>query len=79
MKKVGLSEAVYREYSEWLGERVDIPKYNLKDIESMLPLMRQDKKNCGGAVRCVLLQELGAAIIDVGVTDNEIRDAILKL
>lgn len=79
VKKVGLLEAVYREYSGWLGERVDIPKYNIKDIEAMLPLMRQDKKNNGGAVRCVLLQELGAAIIDVGVTDNEIRDAILKL
>ena len=45
----------------------------------MLPLMRHDKKNSDGAIRCVLLQELGAAIIDVDVSDNEIRDALLKL
>ena len=45
----------------------------------MLPLMRQDKKNAAGSVRCVLLQELGAAMIDVEVSDNEIRDAFLHL
>ena len=45
----------------------------------MLPLMRQDKKNAAGNVRCVLLQELGAAMIDVEVSDNEIRDAFLHL
>jgi len=51
----------------------------LKEIESMLPLMRQDKKNAAGTVRCVLLQDLGAAMIDVEVSDNEIRDAFLRL
>jgi 3-dehydroquinate synthetase len=45
----------------------------------MLPLMRQDKKNASGIVRCVLLQDLGAAMIDVEVSDNEIRDAMLRL
>ena len=45
----------------------------------MLPLMRQDKKNAEGAIRCVLLQDLGAAMIDVEVTDNEIRDAMLHV
>ncbi len=45
----------------------------------MLPLMRQDKKNASGTVRCVLLQEPGAAMIDVEISDNEIRDAMLRL
>ena len=53
--------------------------FNLKDIEQMLSLMRQDKKNAAGTVRCVLLQDLGAAMIDVEVSDNEIRDAFLHL
>ena len=45
----------------------------------MLPLMHQDKKNADGQVCCVLLQEPGAAVIDVTVSDNEIRDAFLHL
>lgn len=79
MKKTGLSEEVYRVYSKWLNGQIELPKYNLKDIEQILSLMRQDKKNASGAIRCVLLQELGAAMIDVEVSDNEIRDAFLKL
>lgn len=77
--KLGLGEEVYGAYSAWLSRCVDIPRYTLKDIEQMLPLMHQDKKNSGGAVRCVLLQALGAAMIDVDVSDNEIRDVLLKV
>lgn len=79
VKKTGLDEEVYQTYSTWVRQHVSIPGYGLKDIEKMLPLMRHDKKNADGAIRCVLLQELGAAIIDVDVSDNEIRDALLKL
>ncbi len=79
VKKIGLSEEVYLVYSKWLKSKISMPKYNLKDIEQMLPLMHQDKKNASGTVRCVLLQELGAPVIDVNVSDNEIRDAMLHL
>ena len=51
----------------------------MKDIERMLPLMRQDKKSADGELRCVLLQDLGAAMIDVPVSDHEVRDAFLHL
>ena len=83
-KKTGLPEEIYKTYSQWL--KVTLEKFNfqfsifnLKDIEQMLPLMRQDKKNASGAIRCVLLQELGAAVIDVEVSDNEIRDTLLHV
>ena len=79
VKKLGLSGEVYHSYSKWLKERVTLPKYTLKNIEQMLPLMYQDKKNAAGDLRCVLLQEVGAAVIDVCVSDNEVRDAFLKL
>lgn len=78
-KKTGLLDEVYLSYSKWLKANVDIPLYQLRDIEQMLVLMRQDKKNVSGAIRCVLLQELGAAVIDVEVSENEIRDAMLRL
>ena len=84
VKKVGLTEEIYNEYSQWLKKQLSIFNFqfsifNLKDIEQMLPLMHQDKKNASGALRCVLLQEPGAPVIDVEVSDHEIRDALLKL
>lgn len=84
VKKTGLDKAVYQSYSQWLAKVLptvghSLPTYTLKDIEQMLGLMHQDKKNRGGAVRCVLLQEVGAAVIDVEVSDNEIRDTFLSL
>ena len=84
VKKTGLSEEIYESYSQWLKKQLvsinsHLLSFNLKEIESMLPLMRQDKKNASGTVRCVLLQDLDAAMIDVEVSDNEIRDAMLRL
>ena len=84
VKKVALPEEIYSEYSQWLKKQLfsinsHLLSFNLKEIELMLPLMRQDKKNASSSVRCVLLQDLGAAMIDVEVSDNEIRDALLKL
>lgn len=84
VKKTGLPEEIYNAYSQWLKEQLlsinsQLISFNLKEIEQMLPLMRQDKKNAAGTVRCVLLQDLGAAMIDVEVSDNEIRDALLRL
>lgn len=84
VKKTGLSEEIYESYSQWLKKQLvsinsHLLSFNLKEIESMLPLMRQDKKNASGTIRCVLLQDLGAAMIDVEVSDNEIRDALLRL
>lgn len=84
VKKTGHSEEIYESYSQWLKKQLvsinsHLLSFNLKEIESMLPLMRQDKKNASGTIRCVLLQEPGAAMIDVEISDNEIRDAMLRL
>lgn len=79
VKKTGLAEHIYNDYRTWLTGMVDLPHYTLKDIEQMLPLMHHDKKNADGNIRCVLLQEIGAPMIDVPVSDNEVRDTMLKL
>ena len=79
VKKIGLVEEVYQSYSQWLESQVDIPEYRLKDIERMLSFIHNDKKNSRGSIRCVLLQELGAPMIDVDISDNEIRDALLHI
>ena len=83
-KKIGLPVEVYNTYSAWLKTQLNnfnfqLSIFNLKDIEQMLPLMHHDKKNADGELRCVLLQSPGAAMIDVTVSDHEVRDALLKL
>ena len=84
MKKVGFNEEVYNTYAQWLNDYLSsfsshLSPLTLKDIEQMLPLMHQDKKSVDGELRCVLLQEPGAAMIDIAVSDNEVRDALLHL
>ena len=78
-KKLGLDREAYLSYFKWLTGRIDLPRFTLKDTEAMLPLMHQDKKSADGELRCVLLQEPGAAVIDLPVSDHEVRDALLQL
>ena len=50
-----------------------------KDYPELLELMHHDKKNADGELRCVLLAEPGVAVTPVGISDNEVRDALLKI
>ena len=82
VRKLGLAEEAYASYSRWLTSQPftsHLSPFTLKDIEAMLPLMHQDKKNTDGRLRCVLLQEPGAAVIDVEISDNEVRDTLLTI
>lgn len=78
-KKLGLDREVYLSYSKWLTSRIALPDYTLRDVEQLLGLMRHDKKCAEGGLRCVLLQEPGAAVIDIAVSDHEVRDALLTV
>lgn len=77
--KLGFPEQEYQRYRNWINLRMQLSRYSLRDIEQMLALMHQDKKNTDGELRCVLLQDVGVPVIDVSVSDNEVRDAFLHL
>lgn len=77
--KLGLSHTDYQSYKDWLTQRITLPRYSLRDTESILSYMRHDKKNSGGSIQCVLLQAPGLPVIDIPVPDVELRDALLKL
>ena len=79
VRKLRLADEVLGRYGELLRHTVEIPHYGLADTEEMLAFMRSDKKNGGGEIRCVMLQDVGVPVIDVPVDDNEVRDALLKL
>ena len=79
VRKLGLPQAILDNYRNVASKMVELPHYTLKETEEILTYMRQDKKNAGGEIHCVLLQELGAPVIDLAVDENEIRDALLKI
>lgn len=79
VQKLGLDAMVLTRYRQALSHLVDIPHYTLRDTETLLGYMRQDKKNAGGDIRCVLLQAPGAPVIDLPVAEPELRTALLKL
>lgn len=79
VKKLGLPQQVLTDYAAHLRSLLSIPHYTLKDTEPLLALMRQDKKCADGLILCVLMQDLGAPVIDVPVDENEIRDTLLQL
>lgn len=79
VKKLGLPQSCLDYYRSVATRLIELPHYTLRDTEALLAFMRQDKKNAGGEIRCVLLKELGAPVIDLAVDENEIRDALLKI
>lgn len=77
--KLGLPQEQLDLYRKVVLRLIEPPHYTLKDTEEILTYMRHDKKNAQSEIRCVLLQELGAPVIDISVDENEIRDALLKI
>lgn len=77
VQKLGLDTQVFDRYRSVAAKLMRLPHYTLKDTEALLTYMRQDKKNAEGEIRCVLLQELGAPVIDMPIEENEIRTALL--
>lgn len=79
VKKMGLPNGILEGYQNIMLSMIKPKKYSLKDTEELLTYMRADKKNENDLILCVLMQELGAPVIDVSVEENEIRDTILSL
>ena len=79
VQKLGLDESELTRCRQAVSQLVDIPHYTLRDTETLLGYMRQDKKNHDGDICCVLLQAPGAPVIDLPVAEPELRTALLKL
>ena len=53
-------------------------RFNLNDIpvDELVEIMRHDKKNEGGDIRFVLIEDIGKPVYDVIVKEDDIVDAI---
>lgn len=78
VQKLGLPPEHSDRYRSVMSKLVKMPHYTLADTERLLEYMRQDKKNAEGEIRCVLLHDIGAPVIDLPVSEEEIRMAFLK-
>lgn len=56
-------------------------RFELNDIpvDALLEIMRHDKKNEGGDIRFVLIEDYGKPVYDVVVKEDDIRDSITYL
>ena len=78
VNKLGMKESTYSVFKQMLHYIVGLERFTLRDTERIIEFMRKDKKNADSLILCVLLQEVGAPVIDVAIDENEIRDALLK-
>ncbi len=77
-KKLGLSAEWYKCYCAWQQSVIATPHYSLRDTETLLSFMRVDKKNQDGMINAVLISSPGEAVIDLPLSEEEIRDAFLS-
>lgn len=49
------------------------------DIEKVLSYTKSDKKMENNRIKFVLLKKIGKAVVDMTVTDDEIRDALKEI
>ena len=49
------------------------------DMEQIIKATKNDKKMDGGTIRFILLQAMGQAVIDSQVTEEEMRQGLLRV
>lgn len=75
-QKLNLDEESLTEILSTLSQHYNIPVIGEHECSEVMGLMRNDKKNEGGAYRFTLLEKLGQGKIDHEVTDQEFLHAI---
>lgn len=84
VEKLGLPQDCLDQYRAVAKKFMPIPHYSLQDTETLLSFMRNDKKatideDRNTIINCVLLQQIGAPVIDLPISENEIRQALLRM
>ena len=79
MKKAGLPVSEYERIKNLITSLVSMPKYNLKDLPQLMDYIKGDKKNSNNTVYCTMLRNIGEAVIDMPICENEICDALMNL
>lgn len=64
VKVCGLPQAVYTEIEKFILDHYRFPKFSDEDIQAMMVLVQNDKKNRAGKVLCSLIPKIGRCTYD---------------
>lgn len=71
LRKGLLHEEHYNEFSSVILKHYELPKFTDEDINVMIAMLSNDKKNREGHILCCLLKRIGDCVIDVEVSEEE--------
>ncbi|TDQ18384.1 3-dehydroquinate synthase [Algoriphagus boseongensis] len=77
IKKTGLSQSEFQEMTQKLLDIYGKVNFNETDLDPILDLCLQDKKNEGSTLMFSLLEKIGSCTFNIPVNRDEIREAIL--
>ncbi|MTI32602.1 3-dehydroquinate synthase [Xanthovirga aplysinae] len=75
-EKLNLKEEAVKEITKYIFKIFATYELSAKDYNSIASLALQDKKNIGGTINCVLLEEIGKAVYDVSITKQDIFNSL---
>lgn len=77
VQKGFLPQEMFIEIDQVLSQIVAFPPIDEFDISQIISIAKNDKKNTSSAIRCVLLKTIGEPLIDVSISEDEIRAALV--
>lgn len=78
-KKQLLNEKDWNEIQERLLAIFPLIPFEMGDIPELIELMKNDKKNFDGEIKCCLITEIGNCLIDQTLNEEEIKEAFYFL
>ena len=78
-KKSLLNETDWNEIQTKLLTIFPLIEFELDEIPQLIELMKNDKKNFEGEIKCSLITKIGNCIIDQNVTEQELKEAFYYL
>lgn len=76
--KIGLSENEFLSIYSFIKKHFYLPKISNEEMIELKKLVLHDKKNVGGQLKLTLLEAVGEAQFDIGVSMDEFENAIIK-
>ena len=76
VKKTGLQKTVCENFAATVCRLLGKSHFTKEMTDTIIHNMYADKKNAGGDIRCVLLKDIGEAVYDISVSEEEIREAL---
>jgi len=76
-KSTGLSKIELKEIKRNFAQHYAPVKFSNSEIETILELLKHDKKNEHGNINFVLLNRIGNAVIDVKVSPEFLKESFL--